>query len=69
MTEESSLFKTLSEAEDCKSLLKKHLTREKYEALAEKKTPLEGTLDDCIRSGEFCIHKFYYFGKSDIGHS
>ncbi|XP_050390412.1 taurocyamine kinase [Patella vulgata] len=52
MAEElETMFKRLSEAEDCKSLLKKHLSKEIFEKLKEKKTTLGGTLADCIRSG------------------
>ncbi len=54
MAEElDSMFKKLSEAENCNSLLKKHLTKDVFESLKEKKTSLGGTLADCIRSGEW----------------
>lgn len=36
---------------DSKSLLKKHLTKERYELLKDKKTSLGGTLAQCISSG------------------
>ncbi|KAG8192955.1 hypothetical protein JTE90_028079 [Oedothorax gibbosus] len=44
-------FKKLSEATDCKSLLKKYLTREVLDACKDKKTALGATLLDCIQSG------------------
>ncbi|XP_041355015.1 taurocyamine kinase-like [Gigantopelta aegis] len=46
-----AMFKKLTEADDCKSLLKKHLTKEIFEKVKDKKTTLGGTLADCIRSG------------------
>ncbi|XP_060082029.1 arginine kinase Oct f 2-like [Ylistrum balloti] len=45
------LWAKLSAASDCKSLLKKHLTLERYEALKDKKTSIGGDLGDCIQSG------------------
>nr|AJW60778.1 arginine kinase [Haliotis diversicolor supertexta] len=45
------LWGKLSGSSDCKSLLKKHLTKERYEALKDKKTKFGGTLAECIRSG------------------
>ncbi|XP_055943593.1 arginine kinase isoform X1 [Argiope bruennichi] len=44
-------FKKLQEASDCKSLLKKYLTREVFDACKNKKTALGATLLDCIQSG------------------
>ncbi|XP_054718085.1 LOW QUALITY PROTEIN: arginine kinase-like [Uloborus diversus] len=44
-------FKKLQEATDCKSLLKKYLTREVFDACKNKKTALGATLLDCIQSG------------------
>jgi len=41
----------LTEAKDCKSLLKKHLTKDIVEQLADKKTKLGATLWDVIQSG------------------
>ncbi|KAK6017708.1 hypothetical protein OSTOST_16767, partial [Ostertagia ostertagi] len=38
------------EGEKCKSLLKKHLTRDVVDELKYKKTKLGATLYDCIRS-------------------
>ncbi|ESO89157.1 hypothetical protein LOTGIDRAFT_183151 [Lottia gigantea] len=46
-----TMFEKLSKAEDCKSLLKKHLSKEVFDKLKDKKTTLGGTLADCIRSG------------------
>lgn len=53
-TELEQLWANLSRGES-KSLLKKHLTPERYKLLKDKKTKLGGTLADCIRSG-----KLYY---------
>lgn len=50
MSELADLWGKLSGGES-KSLLKKHLTKEVYEKLKDKKTKLGGTLADCIRSG------------------
>jgi len=44
------LWKSL-QAGQSKSLLKKHLSKERYEALKDKKTSLGGTLAQCISSG------------------
>lgn len=38
---------------DSKSLLKKYLTREVFDALKNKKTSFGSTLLDCIQSGKF----------------
>ncbi|XP_067676538.1 taurocyamine kinase-like [Haliotis asinina] len=51
MASVEELWAKLDGAADCKSLLKKHLTKERYEALKDKKTKFGGTLADCIRSG------------------
>lgn len=40
-------------ASDSKSLLKKYLTREVFDALKNKKTSFGSTLLDCIQSGEW----------------
>ncbi|RUS83790.1 hypothetical protein EGW08_008448 [Elysia chlorotica] len=45
------MFEHLSKAKACKSLVKKHLTKDVYEKLKEKKTAHEATLGDCIISG------------------
>lgn len=39
----------------CKSLLKRHLTHERFEELKNRKTKHGGTLAECIRSGEKSI--------------
>jgi len=44
-------FKKLEAATDCKSLLKKYLTREVFDKLKDKKTALGATLLDVIQSG------------------
>ncbi|XP_058825220.1 arginine kinase 1-like [Topomyia yanbarensis] len=44
-------FQQLKEDEECKSLLKKHLTEEIFEELKTRKTELKSTLLDCIQSG------------------
>lgn len=57
MGEVAELWAKLDGSSDCKSILKKCLTKEIYEQLKDKKTSLGGTLADCIRSGE----KFFNF--------
>merc|ERR1712212_175946 len=44
-------FKKLEAATDCKSLLKKYLTKEVFDQLKDKKTSLGATLLDVIQSG------------------
>jgi hypothetical protein len=44
-------YKKLQDAKDCKSLLKKHLTKEVMDELKTKKTKMGATLMDVIRSG------------------
>ncbi|GFY75196.1 arginine kinase [Trichonephila inaurata madagascariensis] len=44
-------FKKLQEAADCKSLLKKYLSREVLDVCKNKKTALGATLLDCVQSG------------------
>jgi protein-arginine kinase len=44
-------FQKLQDAKDCKSLLKKYLTKEVVEACKDKKTALGATLLDVIQSG------------------
>lgn len=51
MSDLASLWKRLRENAS-KSLLKKHLTPDRYEKLKNRKTKLGGTLADCIRSGK-----------------
>lgn len=45
-------FKKLEAATDCKSLLKKYLTKEVFDKLKDKRTSLGATLLDVIQSGE-----------------
>ena len=44
-------FKKLQDASDCKSLLKKYLTKEVFDKLKDKKTSMGATLLDVIQSG------------------
>mgnify|MGYP001102777544 CR=1 FL=1 len=44
-------YKKLQASKECKSLLKKHLTKDVVEKLKAKKTALGATLYDCISSG------------------
>nr|1RL9_A Chain A, Arginine kinase [Limulus polyphemus] len=44
-------FKKLQEASDCKSLLKKHLTKDVFDSIKNKKTGMGATLLDVIQSG------------------
>ncbi|XP_015786937.1 arginine kinase isoform X1 [Tetranychus urticae] len=44
-------FKKLQDAKDCKSLLKKYLTKEVFDALKTRKTAMGATLLDIIQSG------------------
>lgn len=43
---------------ECHSLLKQYLTQEVFDELKDKVTPLNGRLEDCIRSGRFTIENF-----------
>lgn len=52
MADLAELWGLVSSNKDSKSLLKKHLTKEVYEKLKDKKTKFGGTLADCIRSGK-----------------
>ena len=45
-------FQKLQAATDCKSLLKKYLTKEVFDSLKTKKTSFGSTLLDVIQSGE-----------------
>lgn len=56
-------YKTLSEAKDCHSLLKKYLTEEVLNKLKAKKTKLGATLWDVIQSGE--LMRFIEKNKQD----
>lgn len=46
-------FQKLQEATNCKSLLKKHLTREIFDKIKDLKTSFGSTLLDVIQSGKF----------------
>lgn len=46
------MFEHISKAKNCKSLLKKYLTKDTFEKLKDKKTSHNATLGDCIISGE-----------------
>ena len=46
-------FQKLQAATDCKSLLRKYLTKEVFDQLKDKKTSLGATLLDVIQSGEW----------------
>jgi len=46
-------FKKLEAATDCKSLLKKYLTKDVFDQLKDKKTALGATLLDVIQSGKY----------------
>jgi len=46
-------FAKLQAADNCKSLLKKYLTKDVFEQLKGKKTAMGATLLDIIQSGEF----------------
>lgn len=54
-------FQKLQAAADCKSLLKKYLTREVLDACKNKKTQLGATLLDCIQSGKQIEHSIEIF--------
>ena len=51
-------FKKLEAATDCKSLLKKYLTKEVFDDLKTKKTALGATLLDVIQSGKYIAFNF-----------
>ncbi|XP_059152400.1 arginine kinase-like [Physella acuta] len=51
VNEAQALFKALTAATDCRSLLHKHLTQAVFDKIKDNKTKLGGTLADCIRSG------------------
>ncbi|GFR98259.1 arginine kinase [Elysia marginata] len=50
VVEAEDLFKKLSAAENCQSLLHKHLTQAVLDKIKGKKTSQGGTLADCIKS-------------------
>lgn len=45
-------FQKLQNAKDCKSLLKKYLTQEVFDACKNRKTAMGATLLDVIQSGK-----------------
>ena len=47
------LWKALQASKDNHSLLKKHLTEDRYKALKDKKTTIGGTLAQCMSSGTY----------------
>jgi hypothetical protein len=49
-------YKTLQAHPECKSLLKKHLTREVVDALKNKKTSMGSTLYDVTQSGKSILY-------------
>lgn len=51
-------FKKLEAATDCKSLLKKYLSKSIFDQLKDKKTGLGATLLDVIQSGKFSSCNF-----------
>lgn len=53
-------FQKLQDAKDCKSLLKKHLTREVFDKLKNEKTGMGATLLDVIQSGKFFFSLLFY---------
>ena len=61
MTDQATLdkleagFQKLQAAADCKSLLKKHLTREVFDACKTRKNAMGATLLDVIQSGTSCL--------------
>ncbi|XP_070191191.1 arginine kinase-like [Littorina saxatilis] len=50
-SEAETLYKNLGESAECKSLLKKHLTKSVFEKLKDKKTAKGGTLAQVIKAG------------------
>jgi len=60
-------FKKLA-ASDSKSLLKKYLTQEVFDALKTKKTSFGSTLLDCIQSGKSFLQLKFLTGASFVPH-
>lgn len=52
-------FAKLQAAADCKSLLKKHLTKEVFDACKNRKTAMGATLLDVIQSGQYLLLSCY----------
>ena len=62
-------FKKLQAASDCKSLLKKYLTREVLDACKDKKTAMGATLLDVVQSGESSYQCIHWLPKVIIVHT
>lgn len=60
MSDLPTLWGKLEAAKDSKSLLKKHLTKDIYEQLKDKKSKFGGTLAHCIRSGKTDIYRIFH---------
>lgn len=54
-------FRKLQDAKGCKSLLKKHLTREVFDKLKNRQTAMGATLLDVIQSGMFDWFSVLFF--------
>ncbi|GFT01814.1 arginine kinase [Nephila pilipes] len=61
-----AVFRKLQDAKGCKSLLKKHLTREVFDKLKNRKTSMGATLLDIIQSGTRGEHTESEGGVYDI---
>lgn len=59
-------FQKLQDAKDCKSLLKKHLTREVFDKLKNETTGMGATLLDVIQSGKFFFLLLFIFTKKNF---
>lgn len=59
-------FQKLQDAKDCKSLLKKHLTREVFDKLKNETTGMGATLLDVIQSGKFFFFNLQFLQKRGI---
>lgn len=56
------------QASDSKSLLKKHLTREVFDACKNRKTAMGATLQDVIQSGKFERGRIFYQEQLAVRH-
>lgn len=56
--EAQRLYDLLKADKNCKSLLAKHLTKEVFDLLKDRKSKFGGGLADCIRSGKECCDRF-----------
>ena len=62
-------FQKLQEATNCKSLLKKHLTREIFDKIKDLKTSFGSTLLDVIQSGKFLNNfNLLFFHSSEMNY-